>query len=313
MLATSQLRYLLGRQALTLACVLGGAGSAAGQVRPGLPVSPPQPPASRPPLEKSPLPALTADLYIKRIDFVGPPFGLGATGHATLTIGNAGNAPADIPAGTVLVKAESRPGGLTYRPLDPTYAQSILPAGETMVGFDVREYCSAGFLPDTVTFTLDPGGKIAERKDNNVVKAVPNAADVRKADLVVSAMKFSYPTLAKGPTDPLDLVVTIKNVGTGPALLACALSAIATDGLYKEVESPVSGKYGLRPFQSPDLPRTIEPGKTYNATLRNAYRLVDLTPGSYVWKVQIDPLGHILETDKGNNMGTTTVTIPPPS
>src|SRR5512146_1660811 len=105
MLATlQQPRLLLPALAGILATILANATPAGAQVV----QRPPAPATSLPArqIEKAPLPTLSADLVITSVLISETDFVPYHPSRATITIRNSGNAPAVIPAGTVLVKAE---------------------------------------------------------------------------------------------------------------------------------------------------------------------------------------------------------------
>jgi hypothetical protein len=171
-------------------------------------------------------------------------------------------------------------------------AYNIPPGGERQGGVSISSFsaCEPGVY--TFTFKVDPDNRVSESNEgNNTAVSVPLTVVPSQADLVISSMVLnpSTPTM----NSAFNLVVTIKNQGTTPAMFPKG-STVLDGAPY----TSYAYEYGAL---------TISPGgtKTYTLGVTSEGR----KRGTSTWTVTLDPGGRVYETNKGNNQGTISVTV----
>ena len=299
------LRVCAGCLAIFAGLLLAAA-SAGAQVRQTIP-----PVQQRLELEKKVLQQLLPDLVITGVvvkDLTPVP----AT-NALVTVENKGTAAATFPAGSTLVRAEApQSGGTTFQPMT-TPTDYTVGAGQARTFTLSLDPCKFG-KPSKVSFSVDPDNKVRELNETNNMFVIASVAPFATGDLQVHGEAVKLHSTAprygidKDPANvpagyPASLEVTIFNAGSGPALL-CAGAAF-----FRETQSPVSSKYGLRTVPVGVNSKLLLPGNTIIVTLSNAYAAGDLPPGSYTWSVLVNPDGQMPEASAANNAASTVVKI----
>jgi hypothetical protein len=231
---------------------------------------------------------------------------------AQVWVKNAGAVPVTVPTGSVLVRGDAaQPGGIAFAPLVAT-ADFTLAPGQTKPLSLTLDPCAAG-KAGAVNFRVDPDNRVRESDKSNNTFTVSSVTTFADADLVPTFVDL----FTQGPTGsgsgpnkpgtpsayPANLVVSINLSPASGRLVWCPGVA-----LWRETQSPLSGKYGLRTLKN-EGSTPIVLGPQAGGALQNAFAAGDLTPGQYTWKVLVNPDGKIRETNTGNNAITATITI----
>lgn len=293
-----------GRVALFAALLL--ATPLAAQVRqPPPPVSP----VLNPGLRKE-LPLALPDLVITSVSVKDLPIPSPST-TAEVVVQNKGSAPVTFPAGSVLVRTEAgQSGGITFQPMTAPGDYTIAPGEARSLTLTVGDPCSAG-KAGKVTFLVDPDGKVRESNETNNAFVLSSVGSFTTGDLVALGMALTSkaPNMGteKNPGSipagyAADLEVTVRNGGSGYALLC-------PTPLFRETQSPVSGKYGLRSAAGSSSAKAMQAGAVMVFKLSGAYAAGDLPPGSYPWAVLVNPDGRMPETSAANNAASGGVTV----
>ncbi len=238
---------------------------------------------------------------------------------AAVTVRNAGARDVTFPAGSVLLRGDAaQSGSIGFQPLGTPTPYTIAAGASVQLTMTVGDVCTAG-KPGPVTFRIDPDAVVPEGNESNNTRSLPTVGSFANADL----QALNPGLLQAGSPPPSgylgggqssvsagsvgDLAVIIVNMGPGEALLCPGLV------LWREVESPVAGKYGLRAVNTPGSVTAIAPrqggtaplgARLYRTTLAGAYQPGDLPPATYTWKVMANPNGQLRETNTGNNTST---------
>jgi hypothetical protein len=272
---------------------------------------PPKPPA---PIITAP-PIAPGDLVIDAVtvtDVSTPP----PRTLATVTVRNAGARDVTFPAGSVLLRGDAaQSGSIGFQPLSTPTPYTIAAGASVQLTMTVGDVCAAG-RPGPVTFRVDPDGMVPERNESNNSRSLPTVGSFANADLQAPDLSLEqagsppppHPGMQQGVSAGSvgDLVVIIVNMGSGEGVLCPGLV------LWREVESPVASKYGLRAVNTPGSVTVIAPRQdpnrmavhAYGARLAGAYQPGDLPPATYTWKVMVNPSGQLHETNTGNNVST---------
>ena len=224
-----------------------------------------------------------------------------------------------FPAGSVLLRGDAaQSGSIGFQPLSTPTPYTIAAGASVQLTMTVGDVCAAG-RPGPVTFRVDPDAVVPEGNESNNSRSLPTVGSFANADL--QAMDLSLEQAGSPPPSGPDLglhqgvsagsvgdlVVLIVNKGSGEAVLCPGLV------LWREVESPVASKYGLRAVNTPGSVTVIAPHQgnpnrlgehVYGARLAGAYQPGDLPPATYTWKVMVNPSGQLHETNTGNNVST---------
>ncbi len=321
MLQTMSRPATLAARTLLLAGLgLAAGGGAQAQIAPRpTPIVKPAPTLTR---ELATLPA--PDLVIDKVQIAQVP-NVPLRAVAYVTVRNAGSANAVFPAGGVVVSGAAASGGLRFPNL-VAQAEFVLAPGQSQVlVLHSQDPCTAGWGPAPVTFQVNPQGAVQEpQRGNNSSTLAPPVADLATSDLVASGLRIVYGTDPRDNRSPAQLLaVTVKNNGSGPALLCPGMT------LVRQTASPLAAKYGLQsvafnqPAPAPPDPPTsvnnpgavrqadyvpptsnivILPGATTEFRML-AYKPGDLQPGVYEWKAKVNPDGTAREASTGNNEG----------
>lgn len=282
---------------------------------PALPLSaqvqqPTRPPGVQPkPLPEgphvTPLPDLrVSKVAIRLVDSPAPMV------YADVTIENTGAASAVFPAQSRILYAYAQyQAGLMFTRMD-TPVEYTIPRGESRTLILKADPCPPGPAGPaaprhTVVFEVDPTNKVAE-VDESANTASVEVDDYTQGDLTgsaefVAAGSGGASDAKAAPNSVLaaqaaDLVVTIKNAGTGSALI-CPQRI-----LWMETQSPLQSKYRLRSVTTPTAV-VIPPGQKTVSKLANAYSPGDLPPGKYPWAIGVSPNNN-REKNQGNNGAT---------
>ena len=197
-------------------------------------------------------------------------------------------------------------GTVPFLPLT-TPTEFTIPVGKTSeLSVRVADICAK--LPTgTVTFTVDPTGRVAEANESNNARAVASVGSFAKGDLqpmqMVIRSQYGDPNVIL-PSEVGRLDVYARNTSAAPLLL-CPGAV-----LFKETTSPLASTKGLRELRySATAPKLLKPDEDIIFSLANALMPGDLPPGTYAWKVLVNPNGDIRETSAANNALGAQVTV----
>jgi hypothetical protein len=228
---------------------------------------------------------------------------------AAVTIQNRGAAEVVFPGGSVVARGDAlQAGGIAFQPLVTPNDYRIGPGEYVTLTLTVGNPCTAG-RPGGVVFTVDPDKRVAEANDGNNQMSLPSVGSFAGGDLAggmsLQSVQATGEDRALVPAHlPADIEVRVVNVGTTPAIWCPGVT------LWRETESPVAYKYGLRGVSNTDsFPRLIPLSGAIVVPLRGAYQPGDVPPGTYAWKVRLNPDGRIPEANSANNVLSSGVTI----
>jgi hypothetical protein len=229
---------------------------------------------------------------------------------AQLTVQNTGSVQVVMPTGSVLARGDAaQPGGIAFPPLVATANYAIAAGASRTISLPL-DPCAAG-KAGAVTFRVDPDNRVPETSESNNSFTLPAVNDFGDGDVVPTAVDLVTQHVLGGQSAhpdgipsayPADLWVSVSISPPDKWVLWCPGVA-----LWRETESPLSGKYGLRELRNlGSAPIRIMVG---TSILKNAFAPGDLTPGRYTWKVLLNPDGQIRETNTGNNAFTARVLV----
>lgn len=299
-------KYQVGRLAV-FAGLLFAAASAGAQISQKI-----QPVQQSPGLERKAIQQLLPDLVITGVvvrDLTSNP----AT-NALVTVENKGTDAATFPAGSTLVRASAQSGGVTFQPMTTPIDYTIdVGVGQAKTLTLSLDPCKSG-KPSKVSFSVDPDNKVRELNETNNMFVIDSVAPYATGDLqaLSIALRSNAPGNALGDAKvatyvpagyPASMEVGIFSAGSGPALLCAGAT------LFRETQSPVSTKYGLRTFTVGANSKLLQSGTRVIEVMSNAYAVGDLPPGGYTWAVLVNPNGQMPEASAANNAASTVVTI----
>lgn len=203
----------------------------------------------------------------------------GEDARVEVTITNIGDASA---VGFV-VGAGLGPGGVAAASLSRRL--SLAAQTSTAVTIELPVPYTVPVGPIQVTIIVDLDSTVAERREtNNLVVRSTTVAD-RQTDLTG---RFLAAALEARPQEPVDISVAIDNLGPGRMLASAANCELLT----------ASGAAVLvYTFSLSNL----GPGQTYSEGATPLLPL-SLAPGVYRWRLVVDALGDVAETDETNNV-----------
>lgn len=242
---------------------------------------------------------------------------------AQVRIRNSGAAPIVFPPG----KAFIRTNAIAFQGVNTNRTDTIQVGEEETVSVPGDPCAARG----AVTFKIDPENLVPEASETNnsfTVPVKPYATGDMVADAVwleaqSPASKLTNPPTQVAPPNVVpiqysaDLVVSFKNPGPG-LLLVCPDAPAG----FRETQSPVSGRHGLRTWRfpvpdnlvpPPERPVRYRPGNNIiMMRIVDAFLPGELQPGTYTWSALLNPEGRINEASSANNALTATfkVTLP---
>ncbi|MBI5897550.1 MAG: hypothetical protein HZB24_16565 [Desulfobacterales bacterium] len=258
--------------------------------------------------------AAQGDLIITKVTMMQDGSG---TIVAQLEIKNIGQAPVTIPAGCVIARGEVQGGSVMFPAQKVDAGLALHPGTMWAVSVPSTGWCPGG-KPGAVTFRVNPDNALAESDTRNNTFALPASSfygDISAAEVWLESQRFP-PVGITGHIDPgmrntlprgagADIVVQFKNAGPG-FVVVCSGAA-----LLRDVQSPLSGMYGLKTYKSP-VGLIVRPGEGAAVKLQGAVGPVVLEPGSYPWPFLLNPEGTIAESSAANNTANATVRVTPP-
>ncbi len=280
----------------SLAAMLLAAWTAVGAAQ----VKPPPPPLKRE-LPQVPRP----DLAIASIDFQevlqGTPVII-----AKLNIRNQGTADAVLVGAIASAGIPGKPDAAPFTG-GHTQASGTLKPGEVrQIGMTLG-LClvqASNLVPvdlvSPVQFVVDPGNSVAESNEDNNTLTATLPLSITAAALFVRYVRLRSPQ-GPAPSPPndsagwsylaSDLVIHVQNTGKGPALWC------PNRMLLREASTPVAARHPLHSvINQTGQPIFIPAGQAYVATLPNAVYQNELAPGSYTWRLQLNPQHGIVGT-----------------
>jgi len=85
---------------------------------------------------------------------------------------------------------------------------------------------------------------------------------------------------------PADLTLTVDNSGQGTILLCPGVT------LVRETQSPSAATRGLLDVRfTGSAMKLFRPGETLSFSIKGAFQPGDIPPGTYTWKVLVNPTG----------------------
>ena len=258
--------------------------------------------------------ASLADLVITNIAVIQD--GTGAI-VAQLQIKNIGQAPVTIPVGTVIARGDVQGGSVTFPSKTVDYGFALFPGTSFSIGVPSSGWCPGG-KPGSVTFRVNPDNALAESdKSNNafVLPATSLYGDISSAVVWLESQRFP-PVGISGLIEPgmrntlplgagADIIVGFTNPGPGFVVVCPGTT------LLRDVQSPLSGMYGLKSYKYP-FGITVRPGEGTTVKLQGAVGAFMLNTGSYPWQFLLNPEGTIVESSAANNAASVTVRVTPP-
>jgi len=248
---------------------------------------------------------------------------------AQVRIRNSGSSSVVYPIGKAFARGDAaKAGGIAFQQVSTNRTDTIKPGEERTASLLGDPCAPAG----AVTFRIDPDNAVPEASEANNGFVVPLVKPYATGDMVAGgvwleaqspASKLTNPPTQVAPPNVVpiqysaDLVVSFKN--PGPGLLVVCPNAPAG---FRETQSPVSGKRGLRTWRfplpdnlvpPPERPVRYRPGNTViMMRIVDAFLPGELQPGTYTWSTVLNPDGSINEASNANNTSTTTfkVTLP---
>lgn len=236
---------------------------------------------------------------------------------AILEIKNIGQAPVTIPRGTVIAKGDVQGGSVTFPPTIVDEGFSAFPGTFFSVNVPSSGWCPGG-KPGTVTFRVNPDNTLPESDTGNntfVLPATSLYGDIMSGMVWLESQRFP-PVGITGRIDPglrntlpsgigADIIVEFHNPGPG-FVVVCSGAP-----LLRDVQSPLSGMYGLKTYKSP-IPLIVSPGGSTSVKLQGAVGPFFLESGSYPWQFLLNPEGTIAEASAANNAALVTVKVMQP-
>jgi len=206
-----------------------------------------------------------------------------------LEITNKGTATASFPAGSAYF---SFTNPLTGSPWGQTFhsAYAVAPGQKITSGqymFEPGELAAGTY---TIQVKADPDDVIAESNENNNALTYKwTLAQGGKPDLMISGIKVD-PAQGTAPAS-FDVTVTIKNLGTGPAIFNYKSTIASCPDLGVHTASPSEVR--------------IEPNAIYEARFTEG----NLPAGGYTWEFTVDPNSVIPELNETNNKKSVQVRV----
>ncbi len=274
--------------------------------------APPPPTAVKPPIDPSKMLQLPKpDLLIESVtiadNLLSNP--VRPSTVANLVVRNAGPADAVFPAGSVIFRAEPAPGGATFQAMNAPGPYTIAAGSSVTLSTSVPDLCAPA-QPATVSFVVDPAGAVTESNETNNRKAVASVYPFSKGDMTPLGMRMWSLTETgsdAGPipgSAPADLNLDFENTGTLAVILCPGVT------LMRETETPLSTKKGFREVKyTGSTYKLFMPGATMSVVLKGAFQPGDLPPGTYTWKVMLNPDGRIAEASKTNDGASAVIQI----
>lgn len=235
---------------------------------------------------------------------------------ALLDIKNVGQAPVEVPAGSVVARGEVAAGTIAFPAQKATAGYALHPGTSTQVTLPSSGWCPGG-KPGAVTFRVNPAGTLAEGDRSNNTRTL--SAGSLSGDLTgmvwLESQRFPPDgmtgfippalrnTLPRGAG--ADIIVSLNNAGPGYVVICTGTT------LLRDVQSPLAATSALRTYNSP-IGLIVRPGGGNTVKLKSAVAPIVLEPGSYSWQFLLNPAGTIAESNAANNAATATVKVTPP-
>lgn len=208
----------------------------------------------------------------------------------------------------------------------PLYTNKLKLDGATDVAINTSRHLNAGetqpvttqpYLSEgghSLTLSLDDGHVVFESNEGNNLFSIKYRLKCHKPGTPTGEGK---PDLIPLVATPMNGHVGVKNIGTGPAgpsklVLDChKVGHVGPGGGCADIPASFMAAYTDPAF--PDdltIPvPALAPGATFPHTL-SFWGVLKWAPGTYTFKATADAAGTVAESNEGNNVVTTTMTVP---